>query len=179
MLTPANEIHLSDGVKQAIGGAMLVAGALGFGAATRRRREDEARLEFPHATLPRFTSTNAVSSRWLIWAIALSIGAATAFALGGESPGVVFAWLASVAALFLSQVLDAPLQPPRIAREPWPYLAALGALLVVALLTRAWIRGGSMPAMARRNTERVQPRRSFCCGGIARQNSASRRSQKG
>lgn len=137
MLTPANEIHLSDGVKQAIGGAMLVAGALGFGAATRRRREDEARLEFPHATLPRFTSTNAVSSRWLIWAIALSIGAVTAFALGGESPGVVFAWLASVAALFLSQVLDAPLQPPRIAREPWPYLAALGALLVVALLTRA------------------------------------------
>jgi 4-amino-4-deoxy-L-arabinose transferase-like glycosyltransferase len=137
LLTPPSDIRLSEAPKQAIGGALLIAGALVFGAASRRRG-GEARLEFPHAALPLFTSITAPSLPWLLCAIALGAGAAAAFAVGGESPAVVFAWLASIAALFLSQRVHLPLKPPRIAREPRRYLAALGVSLVAALLTRSY-----------------------------------------
>lgn len=138
LLSRAIEISLSEGSRQALGGSMTIAGALLFGAATYRRRDGDARLEFPQAALPRLQSTSHASLRWLTCAIVLGAGAVTAFSLSGESPAVLVAWLASIAALFVSQAPNAPRQPARIAREPWPYLAGLGVLLVVALLTRAY-----------------------------------------
>ena len=129
-----------EGFMQALGGALLTAGALLFGFATRRASMAPARLEFPREDVsrPAFHYWDRWAAGWLLAAIALSAGAIGLFMRSGETPIVVVMWLASIAALFAAQVRRFRFQRPRVTREGLLHFGILAALLVVATIMRAY-----------------------------------------
>jgi 4-amino-4-deoxy-L-arabinose transferase-like glycosyltransferase len=130
---------LPEGSRQAIAGGLLIAGALLFGAGTRRWADAAARLDISPGHEPASTAWAAPPSLpWLACAIALAAGATIGFAFVGETRMIVAAWIGGIAALFISQLRNAALRWPRITRRQRPYLAGLTALLIVVLVTRVY-----------------------------------------
>jgi hypothetical protein len=129
-----------EGSRQASAGGLLIAGALLFGAATRRWGNAAARLDIPaeHDALSSITWRTPSSLPWLAGAIVLAASAVIAFALVGENRMIVATWIGGIAALFISQIRNTPLRWPRITRAQWSYLAGLTALLIVGLVTRVY-----------------------------------------
>jgi hypothetical protein len=108
-----------EGFMQALGGALLTAGALLFGFATRRASMVPARLEFPRegVSRPAFQHRGRWAIGGLLAAIALSAGAVGLFMRSGEAPIVVAMWLASIVALFAAQVRRLRFERPRVTRD--------------------------------------------------------------
>ena len=129
-----------EGPMQALGGALLIAGALLFGFATRRASMAPARLDFQREEVSRPASRrwNRWTIGWLLAAIALSAGAVILFMGSGETPIVVAMWLASIVALFAAQLRRVALERPRITGEGLLHLGILAALLLAALIMRAY-----------------------------------------
>lgn len=132
VLARANEFDPILGSKQALAGSLLIAAALLFGAGARRLILPGAEPKLPPPQARR------AALGWLLAAMALSVAATGLFAARGESPAVVIAWLASMAALLGSQLWGRHPARLRIAPEQRPYLAGLGVLLLLGLLTRAY-----------------------------------------
>lgn len=130
----------SEGWMQAVAGILLIAGACLFGALAH-----ESVLEFP---LLEFSPWNASASQlmrrslWMAASLVMSGGLAVVtcalFFKEGENQVVRLLWLASLAALLLAPLRYAHMGLPRIAPQERVYLALLGVLLVVALLTRVY-----------------------------------------
>jgi hypothetical protein len=125
-----------EGLLQAVAGVGLIGGALLFGVMARRQTTIAADPFFATNEVDgaRRHRANLWSLVWLTGAVLTAILAAGLFSARGESPSVVALWLASAAALLVSQVRGVRLGLPRIPPgERW-YLAGLAALVAIAFL---------------------------------------------
>jgi 4-amino-4-deoxy-L-arabinose transferase-like glycosyltransferase len=129
-----------EGLKQALAGGMLIAGALVFGTYMQPASHVLARLDFPvgHVKRVSFVWRNRWTIGWLSAAVGLAILAIILFATLGENVMLVIMWLVSILALVISQMQDLRLARPQIKPEERMYLAALGLLLLIALVTRVY-----------------------------------------
>lgn len=137
VLAATNELDPALAPRQALAGGLLIAAALLFGVGARRLVMPRELAAAPAAE-PGPPQGRRAALGWLLAAVALSAGATGMFAARGESPAVVAAWLASMAALLVSQLWGR--RPARTAGAPgaWQYLAALALLLLVALASRVY-----------------------------------------
>ncbi len=140
VLPRINEGDPREGLKQALAGSMLIAGALLFGALRRDASDAPPRLEFPPARVsqPAFVWHGRWTVAWLAVAIVLAVVATRHFAVHGESPAVVGSWLISILALLVSQLRAVRFKWQRVAPPQHLYVMALAAVLVIALCTRVY-----------------------------------------
>lgn len=125
-----------EGLRQALAGGLLIAGALLFGAFAPRVSNFLPRLEFP-AQGPRSIPSvwrNRWSLGWLCDAIVLAVIALIVFATLGESSTLVLLWLTSIGALIISQMQGRRILLPHIQPEERIYLVGLAGLLLIALI---------------------------------------------
>ena len=140
ILLRTNASMPDETMRQAWAGGMLLAGALLFGAFMPRAANLLPRLEFPHVSASRasFLWFNHWSLGWSAVSIVLALVAITLFTTAGESPAVILVWLASILTLVIAQIRELRIPWPRRGNQEWIYLAALGVLLVVTLITRVY-----------------------------------------
>jgi 4-amino-4-deoxy-L-arabinose transferase-like glycosyltransferase len=129
-----------EGLKQALAGGMLIAGALVFGAYLPPVSHALARLDFAigHVKPVSFVWRNRWTVGWLSAAVGLAILAIILFATRGENVILVLMWLVSIGALVISQRQGTRRTRSQIKPEERMYLAALGLLLLIALVTRVY-----------------------------------------
>ncbi len=127
-----------EGKMQAIGGALLILGAVAFGIAVRIDPTFESCARRPQA------ETASPARRATMWvpvlaaSILLALAAILLFSQRGESPIVVGLWMGSILLLLVSQFRRVRPHWPRIPREGWCYLALLTIVLLASLLTRTY-----------------------------------------
>jgi dolichyl-phosphate-mannose-protein mannosyltransferase len=123
----------------ALGGALLFFGAAAFGIATVRSIRLDAWPAGAQGDWPR-PSAGAFSP-WLpalMVSLAAAVAAIAIFALAGEISGVVALWLGGMLLFTVAQLRGTGLGRNLIAKEELPYIAGLGALLVITVFTRTW-----------------------------------------
>ncbi len=127
-------------VLQVFAGALLVAGAILFGVSTFRHQFDHARLELPpqDAAPFRFIRPDRFTRLWLLIAACLALAAIFLFGTRGETPLIVFLWLAGILALFASQLHLRNLVFPHVDKAERLRWIGLAILLGVALVTRVY-----------------------------------------
>jgi 4-amino-4-deoxy-L-arabinose transferase-like glycosyltransferase len=138
VLLKTNAARPDEGLRQALAGGMLIAGALLFGAFISSASHLLPRLEFPAVSRASFPGFNRWNLAWFSASIVLAIVAIILFSIMGESPLLRFIWLVSILALALAQIRDTRITWPRIVPEERMYLAALGVLLVITFIMRIY-----------------------------------------
>lgn len=140
VLLKTNADMPNEGLRQALAVGMLIAGGLLFGAFIPSVSHLLPRLEFPIVNVSRasFVWSNRWNLGWSSASVLLSVVAITLFATVGENPTVILIWLVSILALGIAQIRDIRITWPRIVPEERMYLAALGVLLVITLITRVY-----------------------------------------
>lgn len=130
----------NEGWMQVLAGVLSIGGAWLFGARARDLPGTLPRLEFPptKASDSRFEAHRRWMMVWLTASIGLALLAIAMFMRDGENQFVRVIWLASLAALLLAPIRDLRFKLPRVAPQERVYLALLGAVLVAALITRAY-----------------------------------------
>jgi hypothetical protein len=140
ILLRTNRAAPDEGLRQAMAGGMLIAGALLFGAVAPRVSSFLPRLEFPAEGPNSIASVwrNRWTLGWLSGAVALAAIALIVFTTMGESAMLVLIWLVSIVALLISQMQNLRISRPRVPLEERIYLVGLMGLLLIALVTRIY-----------------------------------------
>jgi hypothetical protein len=140
VLLRTNPDMRDEGLRQALAGGLLIAGALLFGAFMPRAVHLVPRLEFPiiDPNPPAFPWRNRWTLGWLSASVVLAIAGIALFATVGESPALILIWLVSILSLVMAQIRHMRITGPGILPEERVYLVALGVLLVITLITRVY-----------------------------------------
>jgi 4-amino-4-deoxy-L-arabinose transferase-like glycosyltransferase len=131
---------------QALASILLLTGAWLFGAWAREPALMPPRLEFPPstATAPPVLRHDRPSLAWLGMHVRLAVSlllavlACALFIRDGENQFLRLVWLASIAVLLIAPLNNIRVQLPRIAPQERVYVALLGVLLVITLVTRVY-----------------------------------------